>query len=155
MTNPTNAAPVLNTAPKLLSWARQPNTIDVGKFGPPQEHKYLTNPSITLEDQVIAAAAHLSNTLQGIRSPQLHTSTLKSLGDLQDIFHIAANKTPDLSPMQAPRTPPRVTPKPTPENNGHNAHNEEITTQELRVPLHTQHILPTPIPITKPLRRSQ
>ncbi len=36
MTNPTNAAPMLNTAPKLLSWARQPNTIDVGNFGPPQ-----------------------------------------------------------------------------------------------------------------------
>ena len=77
------------------------------------KHKYLTNPSITPEDQVIAAAAHLSNTLQGIRSPQLHTSTLKSLGNLQDIFHEAANKTPDLSPMQAPRTPPRVTPTPT------------------------------------------
>jgi hypothetical protein len=57
--------------------------------------------------------------------------------------------------MQAPHTPPRVTPTPTPKNNGHNAHNEEITTQELRVPLHTWHIIPTPIPITKTLRRSQ
>jgi len=37
MTNPTNAAPMPNTAPKLLSWARQPNTIDVGNFGPPQQ----------------------------------------------------------------------------------------------------------------------
>jgi hypothetical protein len=107
------------------------------------------------EDQVIAAAANLSNTLQGIRSPQLHASTLKLLGDLQEIVHEAANKTPDLSPMQAPCTPPRVTPMPTPENNGYNAHNEEITTQELRVPLYTRHITPTPIPITKPLRRSQ
>jgi len=57
--------------------------------------------------------------------------------------------------MQAPSTPPRVTPTQTPENNGHNAHNEGITTQELRVPLHTRHIIPTPIPITKPLQRSQ
>ena len=40
------------------------------------KHKYLTNPLITPEDQVIAAAAHLSNTLQGIRSPHLHTSNL-------------------------------------------------------------------------------
>ena len=120
------------------------------------KHKYLTNPSITPEDQVIAAAAHLSNTLQGIRSPQLHTSTLKSLGDLQDIFHEAANRTPDHSPMQAPRTLPRVTPTPTPAINGHIAHNEtSARTQELRVPLHTRRILPTPIPITKPPRRSQ
>jgi len=36
MTNPTNSAPMPNTAPKLLSWAHQPNTIDVGYFGPPQ-----------------------------------------------------------------------------------------------------------------------
>ncbi len=57
--------------------------------------------------------------------------------------------------MQAPRTPPRVTPTPTPENNGLNAHNEEITTQELRMHLHTWHIITTPIPITKPLQRSQ
>ncbi len=35
-TNLTNAAPTPNTAPKLLSWARQPSTIDVGNIGPPQ-----------------------------------------------------------------------------------------------------------------------
>ncbi len=80
MTNPTNATPKLNTAPKLMSWARQPNTIDVGNFGPPQhaphasqgklffKHKYLTKPSITPEDQKIVAAACLTDTLQGIRS---------------------------------------------------------------------------------------
>jgi hypothetical protein len=108
------------------------------------KHKYLTNPSITPEDQVIAAAAHLTDTLEGIRSPQLQTSTLKSLGDLQDIFHEAANKTHDPSPSQSLRTPPRVKPTPTPGTNGHkvndtreitrnahNMHNEEIITQEL------------------------
>ncbi len=36
MTNPTNVAPTQNTAPKLLSWACPPNTINVGNFGPPQ-----------------------------------------------------------------------------------------------------------------------
>jgi hypothetical protein len=36
MTNPTNAAPTQNTASKLLSWARPPNTINVGNFGPTQ-----------------------------------------------------------------------------------------------------------------------
>ena len=84
------------------------------------EHKYLTNPSITPEDQVIAAAAHLSNTLQGIRSPQLHTSTLKLLCDLQDIFYEVANTTQDPSPTQSLHTPLRVTPTPTPGNNVHN-----------------------------------
>ena len=131
-------------------------------------HKYLTHPSITPEDRVIAAAAHLTDTLEGIRSPQLQTSTLKSLGNLQDIFHEAANKTHNPSPSQSLCTPPRVTPMPTPGTNGHKvndtrnitrnvhtAHNKEIITQELRVPLHTQHLIPTPIPINKPLRRSQ
>jgi hypothetical protein len=33
------------------------------------KHKYLTNPSVTLEDQVIVAAARLTDTLQGIKSP--------------------------------------------------------------------------------------
>ncbi len=36
VTNPTNAAPTQNTAPKLLSWAHPLNTINVGNFGPPQ-----------------------------------------------------------------------------------------------------------------------
>ncbi len=118
--------------------------------------------------RVIAAAAHLTDTLEGIKSPQLQTSTLKSLGDLQDIFHEAANKTHDPSPSLSPGTPPRVKPTPTPGPNGHkvndtrditrnvhNAQNEEIITQEVRVPLHTRRVLPTPIPINKPLRRSQ
>ena len=39
--------------------------------------------------------------------------------------------------------------------NAHNAHNKEIITRELRVPLHTRHIIPTPNPTTTPLRRSQ
>jgi hypothetical protein len=50
------------------------------------KHKYLTNPLDTPEDQVIVAAACLMDTLQGIKSPQLHTSTLQVLGDLRDVF---------------------------------------------------------------------
>jgi hypothetical protein len=69
------------------------------------------------EDQVIAAAAHLTDTLQGIRCPHQHTSTLKLLGDLQDIFHQAVNSTQAPSPIQPLHTPPRVQPKPTPSNN--------------------------------------
>jgi len=81
------------------------------------KHKHLTNPSVTPEDQVIAAAAHLTDTLQGITSPHLNTSTLKLLGDLQDIFHKAANSTQAPSPIQPLHTPPRVQPMPTPSNN--------------------------------------
>jgi hypothetical protein len=69
------------------------------------KHKYLTNPSITLEDRVIAAAAHLKDTLEGIRSPQLQTSTLKSLGDLQDIFHEATNTTHNRDEMRTSTHP--------------------------------------------------
>jgi hypothetical protein len=104
------------------------------------KHKYLTNPSVMPEDQVIAAAACLMDTLQGLKSPQLHTSTLQALGDLRNIFYEASNATnaplftADTSPMQvaplplhdsppvieahdcilsplgSPRTPPRVQP---------------------------------------------
>jgi hypothetical protein len=97
------------------------------------KHKYLTNPSITPEGHVIAAAAHLTNTLQGIRPPELHTYTLKSLGDLQDIFREAANTTLDPSPTQSLRTPPRVTPTPTP---GHNVNDTSDTTRNVTYTTH-------------------
>ena len=51
------------------------------------QHKYLTNPTITVEDQVIEAIARLTDTLQGIRSPILFTSTLQALGNLHNVFH--------------------------------------------------------------------
>jgi hypothetical protein len=57
------------------------------------KHKYLTNPSVTPEGPVIAAAARLTNALQGINKPQLNTSTLQALGDLHDVFYKAANAT--------------------------------------------------------------
>jgi hypothetical protein len=80
------------------------------------KHKYLTNPSVTLEDQVIAAAARLMVTLQGIKSPQLHTSTLQALGNLPYVFYEAANATNapliavDTSPRQVAPLPPRDSP---------------------------------------------
>jgi hypothetical protein len=57
------------------------------------KHKYLTNPLVMLEDQVIAAAACLKNALKGINQPQLNTSTLQALGDLRNVFYKAANTT--------------------------------------------------------------
>ncbi len=99
------------------------------------KHKYLTNPGITPEDQVIAAASRLTKAIQGTITTNMHTSTLKSLDDLQQIFRKAAEgcdtlwhqtkttiqleaphqppetpKTPNKpnTPTQSPREPPRV-----------------------------------------------
>jgi hypothetical protein len=68
------------------------------------KHKNLTNPSVTPEDQVIAAAACLMDTLQGIKSPKLHTSTLQALGDLRNVF-----MRPPMQPMHlsSQLTPPQ------------------------------------------------
>jgi hypothetical protein len=54
------------------------------------KHKYLTNPSVTPEDQIIAAAARLTDAIQGTIITNMRTSTLKSLSNLQSIFHDAA-----------------------------------------------------------------
>jgi hypothetical protein len=54
------------------------------------KYKYLTNPSDTPEDQIIVAAACLTNAIQGTITANMHTSTLKSLSNLQSIFHNAA-----------------------------------------------------------------
>jgi hypothetical protein len=53
------------------------------------KHKYLTNPSVSPKDQIIAAAARLTNTIQGTITTNIRTSTLKLLGNLQSIFHNA------------------------------------------------------------------
>jgi hypothetical protein len=57
------------------------------------KHKYLTNPLVTPEDQVIAAAARLTNELQGINQPQLNTSTLQALSDIRHVIYGATNAT--------------------------------------------------------------
>jgi hypothetical protein len=54
------------------------------------KHKYLTNPSVTPKDQITVAAAHLTNAIQGTIAANMHTSTLKSLSNLQSIFHDTA-----------------------------------------------------------------
>jgi hypothetical protein len=98
------------------------------------KHKYLTNPSVTPEDQIIAAAARPTDAFQGTITANMRTSTLKLLGDLQSIFHDAAKgydthqseaevpimhavqhhapvspQTPDNNtPMKSPCAPPRV-----------------------------------------------
>ncbi len=39
------------------------------------KHKYLTNPSVTPEDQIIVAAARLTNAIQGIITANVHFNT--------------------------------------------------------------------------------
>ncbi len=104
------------------------------------KHKYLSNPIVTPEDQIIAAAVHLTNAIQGTITANMRTSTLKLLGNLQSIFHNAAkgydthqskaevpirdavqhhtpvspqtpnNNVPTKSPCAPPRVQPNVTP---------------------------------------------
>jgi hypothetical protein len=54
------------------------------------KHKYLTKPSDTPKDQIIVAAACLTDAIQGSITANMRTSTLKSLNNLQSIFHNAA-----------------------------------------------------------------
>ena len=56
------------------------------------KHKYITNPAVSPEDLVIAAAANLSRALATNMPQQLQQSSLQALADLQDIFSRAANK---------------------------------------------------------------
>jgi hypothetical protein len=51
------------------------------------------------------AATCLTDTLQGIKSAQLHTSTLQALGDLRNVFYEATNATN--APLFAAETSPR------------------------------------------------
>ncbi len=53
------------------------------------KHKYLTNPSVTPKNQIIAAAACLTDAIKGTITADMRTSTLKSLGNLQSFFHDA------------------------------------------------------------------
>ena len=88
------------------------------------KHKYLTNSTVMPEDQVIAAAAHLTDTFQGIGSRPLHNSTLQALSNLCDVFHGAtkATNTPllasDTYPRQAAHLPSHDSP-PTPDLRDH------------------------------------
>ena len=56
------------------------------------KHKYITNPAVSPEDLVIAAAANLSRALATNMPQQLQQSSLQALADLQDVFSRAANK---------------------------------------------------------------
>ncbi len=50
------------------------------------KHKYPTNPSVTPEDQIIAAIGGLAKTLRTNIPPRLHDDTVDKLQKLQDIL---------------------------------------------------------------------
>jgi hypothetical protein len=50
------------------------------------KQKYLTNPTVTPEDRVIAAAGALAQALDNQMPPHMRKSTIQALSDLQDVF---------------------------------------------------------------------
>ena len=88
------------------------------------KHKYITNPTITPEDRVIAAAGALAHALHNRMPPHMQAPTIQVLQDLQNVFQQAAinyNSDPlthvipdddprvpvDINPSLSPATPPR------------------------------------------------
>ncbi len=81
------------------------------------KHKYLTNPMVTPEDRVIAAAGALARALFNQMPPHMCESTIQTLSNLQDVFQQAAinyNTDPTTHVNQAapPRVPLHKRPKP-------------------------------------------
>jgi hypothetical protein len=72
------------------------------------KHKYLTNPSVTPEDQIIAAIGGLAKTLRTNILPQLHDDTMDKLQKLQDILQPRPDGKFKSTPLQTPAQVPRV-----------------------------------------------
>jgi hypothetical protein len=89
------------------------------------KHKYITNPTVTPQDRVIAAAGALAHALHNRMPPHMQAPTIQVLQDLQNVFQQAAinyNSDPlthvipdddprvpvDINPSLSPATPPRV-----------------------------------------------
>ncbi len=71
-------------------------------------NKYLTNPSVTPEDQIIAAINGLAKTLRINIPPQLHDDTVDKLQKLQDILQPRPDGRIKSIPLQTPAQVPRV-----------------------------------------------
>jgi hypothetical protein len=72
------------------------------------KRKYLTNPSVTPEDQIIAAIRGLAKTLRTNILPQLHDNTVDKLQKLQDILQPRLDGEIESTPLQTPAQVPRV-----------------------------------------------
>ena len=70
--------------------------------------KYLTNPSVTPEDRIIAAISGLVKTLRTNIPPQLHDDTVDKLQKLQDILQPRLDGEIKSTPIQTPAQVPRV-----------------------------------------------
>jgi hypothetical protein len=72
------------------------------------KHKYLTNPSVTPEDQIISAIGGLAKTLRTNILPQLHDNTVDKLQKLKDILQPRLDGKIKSTPPQTPAQVPRV-----------------------------------------------
>jgi hypothetical protein len=123
-----------NTTKRRLSLAPPPNTICVGNSGQWQpellkswalffKHKYLTNPSVTPEDVVIAVAENLARALDTTIPQHLRISTIQALKKPSEVFTNPSHKynndpaihmpdAPPSHPHQEPTESPRMSPTP-------------------------------------------
>jgi hypothetical protein len=70
------------------------------------KHKYLTNPSVTPEDLVIAAAKNLAQALKTSIPQHLQVSTIQAIQDLSEVFTDAFHKYSNDPTSHMPDTPP-------------------------------------------------
>eukprot|EP00804_Cyclotella_cryptica_P021423 CCRYP_019560-RA/>CCRYP_019560-RA protein AED:0.43 eAED:0.40 QI:0/0/0/1/0/0.5/2/0/241 len=91
-----------NTAQEVGSSAHQPSTTGAGRYGLPPP--YLTNPSVTPTDALIAAAANLAHIIKhNAKAQHVGTKNLLDLQRLQQLFSDAAQQPP--APAQQPPAP--------------------------------------------------
>jgi hypothetical protein len=70
------------------------------------KHKYLTNPSITPEDLVIAVAENLTQALKTSIPQHLQVSTTQALNDLSEVCSDASHKYSSNPTIHIPNAPP-------------------------------------------------
>jgi hypothetical protein len=70
------------------------------------KHTYPTNPLVTPEDLLIAAAEHLTWALETSIPPHLRVSTTQALKDLSEVFTDAAHKYSNYPTIHMPDAPP-------------------------------------------------
>eukprot|EP00804_Cyclotella_cryptica_P001146 CCRYP_019775-RA/>CCRYP_019775-RA protein AED:0.41 eAED:0.41 QI:0/0/0/1/1/1/2/0/216 len=89
-----------NTAQEVGSSAHQPSTTGAGRYGLPPP--YLTNPSVTPTDALIAAAANLAHIIKhNAKAQHVGTKNLLDLQRLQQLFSGAAQQPPGTSTATA------------------------------------------------------
>ena len=81
------------------------------------KHKYITNPDITPESRVIAAAGNLSDTIKGCMPPHLSETILEKLKRIRIILKHEQTQTFHTNTLRIPPNPP-----PTPPTDPHRLH---------------------------------